>query len=938
MKSVFFFLTCLLSVGSVIGQPTSSTFPIDTNVRYGKLSNGLTYYIRHNPIPEHKACFYLVQRVGSIQEEDSQSGLAHFLEHMAFNGSVNFPGRKRSVSFIENNGGQFGSNINAYTSYDETVYNLSDIILSNDAVIDSCLLILHDWSGFLTLDNAEIDKERAIIKEEWRTRNNAQSRLTDKLYSNLLKGSKYATRSPIGNMDIVENFGYQELKDYYRKWYRPDLQGVVIVGDFNDTLMENKLKTVFSNIPAPINPAKRIYYPVPDNEEPQIAIITDPEATSTSVSLCFKHDVIPDSIKITDQETYISLLRILASQALSDRLSVISKKTDAPFVVANVSSSNFLITKTKDSWTLSAIPKKGKIEECLASLLRENLRAYKYGFTNAEIDRIKASLSASYENLYNNRNKQNSTAYVNQYVQNFLNNTPTISFETKYNLVKNFLLQIGPKEVSGYLQQVISEKNIAIAITGPQKDNITYPDEHTFLELIKKTKEEDIQPYVEKKVPSTLMKKLPKKGKIIKITTDNKWGTTNWVLSNGIKVILKKTDFKDDQVTMSAVSKGGIAQFPDKDILNASVINDVAGLGGLASFSNDDLSKILVGKSASASVSVSLTTQEIRGWSSVKDMETLFQIIYLQLTSPGKDKEAYSIFINRLREQLQNANENPLTTMNDTITHTMYGENPRIRKIKLSDLDSLNYDRILEMYKTCFSNLGSLTFTFVGTIDEAAIKPLVEQYLASLPKGKQLTNKTEEYPYLIKKGQHIKTVHVEMQTPKASVFNVYSGVIPRNLKNDLTLNLLQQVLGIMFNQNVREDAGGTYGVNTNVTCNRFPEGLTKIEISYDTAPVSLNRTKLIVHACLEHIANNGVPKEVMDMLINYTLQKIESAQKTDEYWTSVLQSYYLYGEDIVSNISSVLTSISSDDVKLIINELLKQNNKIEVVLLPKEIN
>jgi len=935
MKSVCFFLTCLLSVGSVIAQPTSSFLPMDMDVHYGKLSNGMTYYIRHNSLPEKKACFYLVQRVGSIQEEDSQSGLAHFLEHMAFNGSVNFPGRKRSVSFIENNGGQFGSNINAYTSYDETVYNLSDIILSNDAVIDSCLLILHDWSGFLTLDNAEIDKERAIIKEEWRTRNDVQSRITDKLYSIFLKGSKYANRSPIGSMDVVENFAYQELKDYYHKWYRPDLQGVVIVGDFNAALMEDKLKAVFAEIPEPTNPAERIYYPVQDNEEPQIAIITDPEATSTSVSLFFKRDVIPDNIKMTDQETYISLLRILASQAISNRLSEMSKKVDAPYIAASVSSGNFLIATTKDAWTLSAIPKEGKIEESLASLLRENIRAYKYGFTNAEIDRIKASLSASYENLYNNRNKQNSIAYINQYVQNFLNKTPITSIESKYNLVKKFLAQIGPKEVSGYLQQVISEKNIAIAITGPQKDNITYPDEHTVLELIKKTKEEDIQPYVEKTVSSTLMKTLPKKGKIIKITTDNTRGTTNWILSNGIQVVLKKTDFKDDQVIMKAISKGGIIQFPDKDVLNAGVINDVIGLGGLASFSNDDLSKILAGKSASASVSVSLTTQEIRGRSSIKDMETLFQIIYLQLTALRKDEEAYSMFTARLRRQLQNAKENPLSAMNDTITYTIYGDNPRIRKIKPEDVAKLNYDRILEMYKTCFSNFGSLTFTFVGTIDETAIKPLVEQYLASLPKGKPLKYNIEDDAYLIKKGQHIKTVRAEMQTPKASVFEFYSGIIPRNLKNDLTLNLLQQVLGIMFTQNVREDAGGTYGVNTNIACNRFPEGLTQIKITYDTDTAKLKQIKAIVNACVEHIANNGIPQEVLDMLINYTLKEVETARKTDEYWASVLPAYYMYGEDNDSDFNSVLRSISSDDIKLLVNEILAQKNMIEVVLLPK---
>ncbi len=934
MKSVFFFLTCLLSVGSVMAQPTSSILPLDTCVRYGKLPNGISYYIRQNTIPENKACFYFVQKTGSIQEEDRESGFAHFLEHMAFNGSVNFPGRKKSVSFIENNGGQFGTNINAYTSYNETVYNLSDIILSSDAVIDSCLLILHDWSGFLTLDSIEIDKERAIIKEEWRTRNSAQSRVTDMLYSVFLKGSKYANRSPIGNMDVVENFAYQELIDYYHKWYRPDLQGVVIVGDFDAKLVENKLKEIFADIPEPTTAVERIYYPVQDNKEPQIAIITDPEATSTSVSVFFKQDVIPDSIKMTGQGTYLSLLRHLASQALSNRLSEISQTADAPFISAGAGAGSFLVASTKDAWTLSAVPKEGKIEESLACLLRENMRVYTHGFSYAEIDRIKASLLASYENLYNNRNKQNSIAYINQYVQSFLNKTPITSIEANYNLVKQYLVQIGPKEINGYMHQIISDKNIAIAIAGPQKDNFSYPSEHAVFELIKKTREEITQPYIGKKIASTLMEKPPKKGKIIKVTTDAKWGTTNWTLSNGIHVVLKKTDFKDDQVTMNAISKGGIIQFPDKDVLNASVINNVAGLGGLASFSNDDLRKILVGKSASASVSVSLTTQEIRGRSSIKDMETLFQIIYLQLTAPRKDKEAYSIYTTRLHEQLQKAQENPLSAMNDTITYTMYGDNPRIRKMKPEDVDKLDYDRILGMYKTCFSNLESLTFTFVGTIDEAKIKPLVEQYLASLPNGKPLKYDIQDDAYLIQKGQYLKTVHAEMQTPKASVFKLYSGIIPRNLKNDLTLNLFKQVLGMIFNQNVREDAGGTYEVSTNVSCSRFPDGQTKIEIKYDTDTAKLERVKLIVHSCVEHLAKNEMPQEVLDMLVNYMLKEAEAARKSDEYWASVLSTYYLYGEDYYSDYDTVLKSISSSDIKILANEIISQKNLIEVVMLP----
>lgn len=934
MKKVNFFLTFLLSVGTICAQPTVSFLPTDKNVHYGKLANGLTYYIRSNPLPQKRACFYFVQKTGSMQEEDSQSGLAHFLEHMAFNGSQNFPGRKTVVSFVENNGGQFGQNINAYTSYDETVYSLSDIILTNSSVVDTCLLILHDWSGFLTLDNAEIDKERAIIKEEWRTRNDAQSRISNQLYSVFFNGSNYAKRSPIGNIDVVENFKYQELRDYYHNWYRPDLQAIVVVGDVDADSVEKKLRALFANIPAAKKPVVPCNNYVPDNEKPQIALAADPEATSSAVAVFFKQNIIPDSIKMTENAIYESLLRIIASQALSNRLSEAAQTTDAPFSSASSSIGNFLIAATKDAWNLSATPKNGKIKESLAGLLRESERVYKYGFTIAEIERVKKSIQASYDNLYNNRNKQASINYVNQYTQHFLTKAPITGIEFEYDLVKRLLKTIGPKELNDYVRSVVSFKNMAIAIAAPSKDDISYPSEQNVQELIKAVREEKIQPYKEKTTESSLMSKLPKSGKIIKTTTDSKWNTTNWTLSNGIIVVLKKTDYKDDYVTMTAVSKGGILQFPYSDAINAGAINEVVGLGGLSSLSNNELKKILVGKSVSSSVSVSLTTQGIKGQSSVKDLETLFQIVYLQLMAPRKDQEAYSNYIAQLRENLQNACKNPYSAMNDTIVHTLYGVNPFMRKIKPADIDKLDYNRIMELYKTCFSNNGSMTFTFVGTFDEDAIRPLVEQYLAALPKGKPLKYNIKEDDFRIKPGQFCKTVKTQMQTPKASLYELYSGNIKRTPKNILTLNILKQVLETMFSQNLREDNGGAYIIRTNVSCSRFPEGQAKIEIMYDTDTSKLNTTRQIVQACISHLAKNTIPREFLDVLVNYTLKEVAQARETDGYRLSVLSDYYLYGEDYDSDYDSLLRSITPDEIKSLINEILDQKNSTEIIMLP----
>lgn len=936
MKRVVFFINCFLWIAfSVIAQSLTDKLPIDPKIRYGKLDNGLTYYIRSNSFPENRAGFYIVQCVGSMQEDDSQLGLAHFLEHMAFNGSENFPGRKKVVSFVERNGGQFGTNINAYTSYDETVYNLSDIILTNNTVIDSCLLILRDWSGFLTLDNADIDKERAIIKEEWRTRNNAFFRMSSQLYNAFFKGSKYANRSPIGDMEIVENFSYQELKDYYKKWYRPDLQGLIIVGDFDAEYVENKLKSLFNSIPIPVNAEKRIYTSVADNEKPQIEIVTDPESTSSSVSIFFKQDVIPDSVKSTAQGMYLTLMRIIVARSLTNRLMEIGKQADAPFSQAGVNMGKFLIAKTKDALALNAIPKDDKLEASITCLLRENRRAFLYGFSNSEIERIKASLLTSYQNSFNNRDKQNSATYINEYIDSFLNGSPIPGIEYEFELVKQLLDKISISDVNEYIRQIVTDKNMAIAISGPQKDRDKFPTEQKILEIIEQTSKEKYEAYTEKEVAAKLITKLPRKGKIVKTSTDTKFGTTIWTLSNGIRVVLKKTDFKNDQITMSAVSSGGTMLFPDSDIYNANVINNVVGLGGLASFSTSDLSKILAGKAASSSVSISQTTQNIQGGSSIKDLETLFQIVYLQMTAPRKDEEAFSIFVNQFKEQLQNKAKNPLTAFNDTITDLIYRNSPRVKNFHPDDVDKLDYDRILEMYRICFSNLGSMTFTFVGTVDGETIKPFVEQYLASLPKGKPLKLKKDENAYLVNKGIHKKEVFVGMETPKASVFQLYSGSIARNLKNNLTLSLFKQVLDILFTQNIRENEGGTYGINTSTDCSRFPEGLATLQIMFDTDSAKLERLKPIVHACIDKIAKEGIDKDVLNMVVDYTQKEFEKAQKGDGYWLSVYSNYYLYNEDIFTDYAATLKSITSDDIKNLANTILKQDNFIEIVLLPK---
>ncbi|MDU1892396.1 MAG: insulinase family protein [Dysgonomonas sp.] len=934
MKKLFAFMAFIMLVGMIKAQAPQK-LPVDPDVRFGKLENGLTYYIRHNAYPEKRADFYIAQKVGSMQEEDNQMGLAHFLEHMAFNGTKNFPGKKTMLNYLETIGVKFGANVNAYTSFDETVYNLSDVPVIRQSIIDSCLLVLHDWSGFIALKEEQIDEERKVIKEEWRTRSGAQTRIWDQQLPVIFKDSKYANRMPIGTMEVVEHFPYQTLRDYYHKWYRPDLQGIIIVGDINPDEVEAKIKSMFADIAKPVNPAERIYYPVPDNDEPIISVVTDPEATRTQVNLYIKHDVIPAEVKQTQAGLIVGMIKSLTSSMLSDRLSEISQKADAPFAASYAYDGNFFVSKTKDAWTSIALSKEGKINESLASLIRENLRLKKYGFTESEVERAKANLLQRYENMYNNRNKELNRRYVQEYVSSFTDDEAIPGIEFEYNLLKQFAPMLNAQAINGMLQQIITEKNNIITITGPEKEGLVYPTNEEILNLFKTVEAEDITPYEETVSNEPLIPQLPTPGKVVNSVQDAKLGATVWTLSNGMKVVLKKTDFKDDQIMMTSVAYGGTSLVSDKDVYNASMASSVPSVGGIGNFSATDLKKVLAGKSANVRPSISSYTQGLGGSSTIKDVETLLQLTYLHFTAPRKDEGAYSTLMDMIKNQLKNLANDPSFIYSMKISETVYGNNPRMKSMTLEDAENMNYDRIIEIYKEAFANPGSFTFTFVGTIDEAAMKPLVEQYLASLPAG----NKDATYKDVnanIQKGKIENIFDQEMQTPKSSVFELYSGTLKRDQKTQISLSFLKQILDIVFVRTVREEAGGTYGVRTQYDINRIPAGQTKLQMSFDTDPERVAIISPIITRDLKNIAENGPEEEDFQKVKEYMLKKNQEDIKQNGYWLNILNTYHFYNEDNHSNYLETVTALTRDDIKNITKELISQDNIINVVMNPKK--
>lgn len=929
---VLFFAFVMLSA-MLFGQDKDQ-MPIDSKVRYGKLDNGLTYYIRHNAYPEQRACFYIVQKVGSMQEEDSQAGLAHFLEHMAFNGTKNYPGRKTMLDYLEKQGARFGKDVNAYTSFDETVYNLKDIPVTREGIVDSCMLILHDWSSFITLDNDEIDKERSIIKEEWRNRTGAQSRIWDKTLPVLFEGSKYADRMPIGKMDIVENFDYQTIKDYYHKWYRPDLQAIIIVGDVDVDTIEEKVKTMFADIPKPANPAERIYYPVVDNKEPIVSIATDKEKTSTEVMLFYKHDIVPLELRSTYDDYRRIIIHNFISQMLSARFTEISRKPDAPFTYAYAYKGQYFVSKTKDAWTLVAGAKEGKTDSTLYVLVQENERVKRHGFTQTELDRAKSWISKSYENSYNNRNTQQSVSYVDEYTRSFLQKEPIPGIEYEYEYIQRILPDISLVEVNNIVKGLSPDKNIVISINGIEKEGLVYPTESRLIDILNDVKSRDIATYSEDAIGDNLLSREPVAGEIIKEETDDRFDAVVWTLSNGARVVWKKTDFREDEIILNSISEWGIAFYPDDKLINAVLTAGVIDAGGYGNFSSTHLEKFMTGKSAGAGTYINQYTVGINGGSSISDMETMFRLLHLKFTETRRDDEAYAAYLEKLKNSLKNTEASPYTAYGDSIRFALYGDNPRVRRVIMDDLEDTDYDEMFRIYDECFSDIGSFVFTIVGTIDEPTLRSMVKKYIASLPvrPRKNASEQINQY----RKGFYRVRFEKEMENPKASVFNFYIAEIKREWKKDVTFEVLKFILDMVYTDKIREELGGTYGVSTSYSMMRKPADHALLEITFETDADKAVELNNLVHHELEKIAEDGPKQDKFDKVKEQLVKAFEEHVKQNGYWNYVLNEAYVYNEDRYSDYLSVLDSITIEDVRDLSKQIREQGNMIEVIMLPKE--
>ncbi len=908
--------------------------PMDPKVRFGKLDNGLTYYIRHNEQPKQRAEFYIAQRVGSILEEESQRGLAHFLEHMAFNGTKNFPG-KSMLNYLETIGVKFGENVNAYTSFDETVYNLSKVPVLRETIVDSCLLVLHDWSSFITLDNAEIDKERGVIHEEWRTRNTAGMRIWEQLIPEMFVGSQYANRLPIGLMDVVDKFKYQALKDYYKKWYRPDLQGIIVVGDVDVDKVEAKIKTLFADIPKPVNAAERNYFKIPANATPIVSIATDPEATQTSVDIFYKHDPLPDAYKPTMYGLIDSYTKQLAQMMLNSRLEELTQKANPPFVEASVSDDEFIIAQTKEAFSASATCKEGDVEKAMKALLDEVNRVAKFGFTASEYERAKADLLRGVESLYNDREKQKNGAYVREYVKHFTVGDVSPGIEYEYNFINKFLPRLPLEALNKGMTELISDSNVVISVSGPKKEGLKYPTKEEVIAFFNSAKTAPLTAYQDKVSNEPLVAKTPRAGKIVKVEKDKTFDASVWTLSNGAKVVVKKTDFKEDQILMVATSKGGSSLLDNKEITNILAFNEVIDVNGLGSFSKTDLPKILAGKKVTISSSLSTTSESINGSCSPKDLTSLLQLSYLSFTAPRPDKDAFEGYLKRAKAMLENDEMSPNVAYRDSLYKGLYGNHPRAKRMKVSMLKDINFDRIQQIYKERFANAGDFTFFFVGNVNPDSLKPLVEKYIASLPS----TGKKENYADIkmnVRPGVIKNYFDRDMQTAKATVYTIYSGNCPYTLENVLKMSMLDQILDIVYTDKVREEEGGTYGVAVNGTVTNYPKDKFRLLVGFDTNEAQKDKLLKIVHAQLDSISLKGPSEVNFNKVKEHMLKKQKENQIENSYWLSVLSQFYVEGVDFTTTYNAALDSLTPAKIKDFAAMLLSQGNNVEVIMNGKQ--
>jgi len=907
---------------------TETVLPLDPAVTIGRLDNGLTYYIRENSEPKDRMELRLVINTGSILENEDQQGLAHFVEHMAFNGTEKFE-KQELVDYLESIGSAFGPDLNAYTSFDETVYMLK-VPTGNDTIVQKAFSILNEWAHAVSFNTEEIDKERGVVVEEWRIGQGAEARMRDKQFPVLFKGSQYAKRLPIGQKEIIETAAYETIKQFYKDWYRPDLMAVIVVGDFDKAEIESLIKSKFSQLKNPAGSKVRATFPVPNHSETLVTIASDPEAMFSMVQVYNKH---PLRRFETESDYRSSIVESLYEGMINFRLQELTQKADPPFLVGFSAMSN--LVRTKDAFMVAAIVKNNEIERGLETLLVESERVTKHGFNPSELARQKMVVMRQYEKMLNEKDKTSSKAFAGEYINHFLEDIPAPGIDSEFEMHQRFIPTITLDEINRLGEQYFTKENRVILAKHPEKAGIESPEEESLLAVFDKVKSMTIAPYEDDASDLPLLAMMPTSGSIISQDYDEKLNLTHWGLSNGVKVYIKPTDFKNDEITFTAYSPGGHSLIDDQNILSGIFASRIINQGGLGSFNKIALSKKMMGKIVRVSPYISSTEEGLNGSCAPQDLETLFQLIHLTFTEPRRDSTAYLSWKNQMTIFLSNFGSVPATVFQDTLSVTLGDYHPRSKPLSVERLEEVNLNRVDNFYRERFADGSDFTFFFVGNVDLETMKPLVEQYVSSLPainREESWTDTGERYPN--------RKIHKEIfrgQAPQSQTAMVFTGPMEWNLKNRHRLRSMAQAFQIKLREVLREELGGTYGVGVNISLTDKPIQRYKLSISFGSNP---NRTEELIQAVetqVDSLKSVGLSANYLQKVKETQRRSRETGLRENGFWLSRLKSYHTDNQpfDKILDYTQLIDALTVSDIQSAAQTVFETESQITVSLYPE---
>ena len=928
----FFLIAALFVLAVPFASAQLQQLPNDPAVRTGKLDNGLTYYIRHNDKPEQRAEFYLATNVGAIQEAPDQDGLAHFLEHMCFNGTKNFPG-KGILNWLESIGASFGGNVNASTGVEETQYMLNNIPLVRETVVDTCLLILHDYSHFVLNEPEEIDKERGVIIEERRARRNASWRLHEQSLPYYYGDTKYGECTLIGQLESLQNFKPESLVNFYQTWYRPDMQAVIVVGDIDVDSVEQKIKTIFADIPAPVDPKQKDYIKIPDNEEPIIGVLTDPEVSNTTVELLWKSDARPEEVNSTAQGMLLDLITDMVSQIMTERFNEIVSKPGAPFFAADLGVGN--ICESCEVVVGDIAVKDGEAITGLRAFLTEVEKMKRFGFTEDEVSRAKTEIESRYETRANRADTRKNAEFVPDLISNFFDNYSYMEPATEYQVAQMLLSQLNADVLNMVVAQMITPENLVVLYKGPEKEGLVHPTEAEILSVVKEVENAEIEAPAAEVIATEFLNPATLKGSKVKKAKSSVYGATEWTLKNGVKVVLFPTDYEKDRISFNLYKMGGASLIETEDLpsFESNIFQLFTEYNGVSDFTASTVNKMLAGKQLSVYTSISSLNTGLNGSSTCKDLETALQLLYLHYTDPRFDKDAFDQAEQTIRAILPNLLNQPNYKLQKELYGTAFDNNPRNILISEEVLDKANIETIERVVRGLYKDAAGSTFIMVGDFVVDEVKPLIEKYVGSLPKGKKAPKWIDRNEDVTRKNV-VNDFSVDMQTPMTTAAQLYRMDDKYSVENTIVYSALEYILNMLYVETLREDEGGTYGASVSASLNREPKQYGMLQIAFQTNPDSADKLRELAKDGLRVIAANGPTAEQYDKTYKNLEKNIPERRITNSYWMSAIKNWYDHGEDIDKDYEAALKALTPEKIKNLAARFLSDGNLVEIVMRP----